>query len=128
MACHVAAIRPELQPGQDALLLPVAGSEIVKNTTPGGRNYSGDPGDGASLVALYKSPTAICPVPPNGPGDATIDLNQDVYCIVDLVAFQQTTATLKIVARHSVTLARDAVDLPGLGLHLRWLRRSADAS
>lgn len=96
----------ELQPGQDALLLPVAGTEIVKNTTPGGRNYSGDPGDGASLVALYKSPTAICPVPPDGPGDATyIDLNQDVYCIVDLVAFQQTTATLKIAAGHSVTLA-----------------------
>jgi hypothetical protein len=96
----------ELQPGQDALLLPVAGTEIVKNTTPGGRDYSGNPGDGASLVALYKSPSPICPVPPDGPGDATyIDLNQDVYCIVDLVAFQQSTTTLKIAAGHSVTLA-----------------------
>jgi hypothetical protein len=95
----------ELQPGQDALLLPVAGIEIVKNTTSGGRNYSGNPGDGASLVALYKSPTPICSVPPDGPGDATyIDLNQDVYCIVDLVAFQETT-TLRIAAGHSVTLA-----------------------
>ena len=96
----------ELQPGQDALLLPVAGTEIVKNTTPGGRDYSGDPGDGASLVALYKSPTPICPVPPNGPGDATyIDLNQHVYCIVDLVAFQDTTTALKIAAGQSVRLA-----------------------
>jgi hypothetical protein len=96
----------ELQPGQDALLLPVAGTEIVKNTTPGGRDYSGNPGNGASLVALYKSPTPICPVPPDGPGDATyIDLNQHVYCIVDLVAFQIPSPTLKIAAGHSVTMA-----------------------
>jgi hypothetical protein len=96
----------ELQPGQDALLLPVAGTEMVKNTTPGGRAYSGDPGDGDSLVALYQSPTPICPVPSDGPGDATyIDLNQHVYCTVDLVAFQDTTTAGKIAAGHSVTLA-----------------------
>jgi hypothetical protein len=94
----------QLPPGQVALVLPVAGTEVVRNTTPGGRDYSGDPGDGATLIALYKSPSPICPVPSQGPLDALyMDLNHAVYCIVDLVMFQDSTGN-GIAAGQSVNL------------------------
>ena len=98
----------QLPPGQDALVLPVSGSESIKNTTPGGRDYSGDPVDHSTLFALYKSPTPICPVASIGPTDAIyMDLNANVYCLVEVALFEDQ-ADNGIPAGHSVTLTMDA--------------------
>jgi len=89
-------------------VLPVSGSESIKNTTPGGRDYSGDPVDHSTLFALYKSPTPICPVASIGPTDAIyMDLNANVYCLVEVALFEDQ-ADNGIPAGHSVTLTMDA--------------------
>lgn len=95
----------QLPPGQDALLLPVSASGTIKNTTPGGRDYSSDPLDDATLYALYKSPTPACPVPSTGALDAIyMDLNSNVYCLIE-IAMLTDAAGEGVPAGKTVTLS-----------------------